>query len=405
MAGPTIQSFVDELAERLQRSVAVDDAHVKFLYTSRHYGDEDEVRRRAVLQRDAGAQVVGYVLSQGITNWTTAGVIPANPELGLHTRVCVPIRWRGRLLGFLMVVDHDSSLTTGELSQLTRAAQDIGGLMLAERPPEQDERAEAVAEALWDLVSPDLPLRRSGLRALTSMLGETANRNVRILNLQTRYDRVGAVPGHAYAAFRHALWSEAPHPASWRVVTGVREDSAVVLVIAAAPVSGSTVRALGREIVDRVHSVAAAHFRCVVGIGGQRSGLEQAHASYRQAQLAAEAGRHGHPGPLIAWDELGELAVLLQLRLVDVTVDTLPDEVQRLLDYDRDGQSVQTVRAYLEHAGSAPRTAEALHLHRTSLYHRLERIREATGLDFDDGRTRLALHVGLRLRDLLEGAS
>ena len=47
-----------------------------------------------------------------------------------------------------------------------------------------------------------------------------------------------------------------------------------------------------------------------------------------------------------------------------------------------------------------PRTAAALHLHRTSLYYRLGQIRTLTGLDLDDGRTRFQLQLGLYLEDL-----
>ena len=61
---------------------------------------------------------------------------------------------------------------------------------------------------------------------------------------------------------------------------------------------------------------------------------------------------------------------------------------------------VETLRTYLDAGGSVPRTAETLHLHRTSLYYRLEQIREITGLDIDDGRNRLLLHLSLLLADL-----
>src|SRR5947209_13355294 len=92
--GNAIQQLIDDLAARLQRSVVVADADVKLLYASRHYGDEDEVRRRAVLQRDAGPRAIGYVLSQGVATWATAGIIPANEDLKLYARVCAPVRWR-----------------------------------------------------------------------------------------------------------------------------------------------------------------------------------------------------------------------------------------------------------------------------------------------------------------------
>jgi hypothetical protein len=396
-----IQQLIDDLAARLHRSVVVDDANVKLLYASRHYGDEDEVRRRAVLQRDAGARIIGYVLSQGVTTWTTAGIIPANEELQLHTRVCVPVRWRGTLLGLLMVVDHESSLTTAELSMITEAAQDLATLMTGEHAPEVDADAQALSDALDDLVASEPALHRAAVRTLTTRLGDQDDRHVRVLRLKAYEGPATTTPGHVAAGFRHAIASEGARRLAGTVVSSVHERAALTLITSRSKISDAAITGYARDLVARVHAVASGRFRCVAGVGGAGVGLEQARASFRQAELAANAGRDLLPQPVVGWADLGELAVLLQLPLAQLEQDCLPDEVQRLLAYDKDGRSVETVQAYLDHAGSAPDTADALHVHRTTLYYRLERIREATGLDLDDGRTRLAVHLGLRLHELL----
>jgi hypothetical protein len=396
-----IQQLIDELAGRLQRSVVVDDTNVKLLYASRHYGDEDEARRRALLRRDAGARTIGYVLSQGVATWTTAGIIPANKELGLATRVCVSVRWRGTLLGLLMVVDNEHTLTTGELSMITEASHELATLMLGEHLPEVDEAVQELSDALDDLVAPEPALRRSAVRTLTTRLGDHGDRHVRVMQLNAHESRTPTVPGHVSAAFRHALATEGARPFAWQIVTAAHESSALILVTSRSEISDETIYSYAGDLVDRVHAVATDRFKCVAGIGGSKVGLEQARDSFRQAELAAAAGRGLLHRPVIGWADLGELAVLLQLPLSDMTEDSLPEEVQRLLDYDKDGRSVETVQAFLDHAGSAPDTADALHVHRTTLYYRLERISEATGLDLDDGRTRLVLHLGLRLREIL----
>ncbi|MEV6489526.1 helix-turn-helix domain-containing protein [Actinoplanes sp. NPDC051633] len=40
-------------------------------------------------------------------------------------------------------------------------------------------------------------------------------------------------------------------------------------------------------------------------------------------------------------------------------------------------------------------------MHRTTLYYRLRQVRELTGLDLDDGRTRLTLHLGLTAAEII----
>ncbi|WP_270887952.1 PucR family transcriptional regulator [Pedococcus sp. 5OH_020] len=401
MSVGAVQQLVDDLAARLHRSVVIDDPEVRLLYASRHYGDDDEARRRAVLEHDAGARTIGYVLAHGVATWTTAGIIPASAEFGLQTRVCVPIRWRGTLLGLLMVVDREGTLTTAEMSLLTEACQELATLMFGDHAPEVDDDAQALSDALDDLVASEPALRRAAVRTLTARLGEHGDRHVRALQLNAYEGRVPSSPGHISAGLRHALASEAPRHGAWTRLTAVHERSALVLLSSRTEIRTETVTAYAGDLVARVHDVAAGRFRCVAGMGGSAVGLEQARASFRQAELAARAGRDLLSQPVVAWANLGELAVLLQLPLAQLEEDCLPEEVQRLVASDKDGRSIETVQAFLDHAGSAPETADALHLHRTAVYYRLERIREATGLDLDDGRTRLALHLGLRLRELL----
>jgi DNA-binding PucR family transcriptional regulator len=57
----------------------------------------------------------------------------------------------------------------------------------------------------------------------------------------------------------------------------------------------------------------------------------------------------------------------------------------------------ETATVYLDLAGNAARTAAALRIHRQTLYHRLGRIAELTGLDLADGQDRLTLHLALTL--------
>jgi DNA-binding PucR family transcriptional regulator len=58
---------------------------------------------------------------------------------------------------------------------------------------------------------------------------------------------------------------------------------------------------------------------------------------------------------------------------------------------------VRTAKVYLDEAGSAQRTAQALGIHRQTLYHRLERIERLSGLSLDSGQDRLQLHLALTL--------
>jgi hypothetical protein len=369
----------------------IDDSSVHMLVMSAHYGDEDNARVRAVLQREPGNAAVGHVLAQGVTTWTKAGVIPAHPEIGLQSRVCVPIRWRGELLGLLMVIDADSTLSAQELELITAAAADMAPYLSALVGGDFADGEDA----LWHLLSPQPVTRRRALSDIAERhdvepFALNAALHIAALELDE------TTSGHAEMALKSALRSESrsnPAPMLYTV-----RDGAALVVMGLAPSMGrGWLASRGGQLVARVNELSAQRFHCIAGVGRVVQGLDRTDESADQAVLASTAGRGLVPGPVIFWDELGAYASLLRIPQSGVLDSALPDELRRLLEIDSDGQFAETVRVYLDHGGSSPSAAEALHIHRTTLYHRLDRLQELAGLDLADGRTRLALHVGLEL--------
>ncbi|WP_224386402.1 CdaR family transcriptional regulator [Pseudonocardia sp. ICBG1293] len=392
MLGETATALIDHLAEELSRSVVVDDPAVQVLYASAHYGDADETRVAAVLNHGAGPRIRGYVLAQGVLSWTRAGIIPASDELGMHARVCVPVRWEGRLLALVMVMDADGSLTTGELGRITEVAdrlalslQDLAGTADAARA---DERR------VLDLLGDDPVARSRALAGLGRVPGPGA------VAVVVAVPGAGADDEHAAIALRTALSGRRrDEPGGWPGAVG--RGTAVLLADPATTGSGDLPGQV-RRVVDRVGELAHGRFRCVAGIGGPVTAPELPAASVTQARAACAAAELGLRPPVARWAELGALGPLLAAPPDALTDQTLPDELHRLRAADPDGRLVATVRAYLDEAGNGPAAAARLHIHRTSLYYRLDRVTRLTGLDMSDGATRLALHLGLGVLDVVE---
>ncbi len=59
-----------------------------------------------------------------------------------------------------------------------------------------------------------------------------------------------------------------------------------------------------------------------------------------------------------------------------------------------------TVEAYLDCGADGQETARHLRIHRSTLYYRLDRVREVAGVDLRDGAVRRELHTGLRVARL-----
>jgi PucR-like helix-turn-helix protein len=61
---------------------------------------------------------------------------------------------------------------------------------------------------------------------------------------------------------------------------------------------------------------------------------------------------------------------------------------------------VTTLEVYLDLGCDAKAASERLHLHRATLYYRLEKVARLTDANLRDGNDRLALHLGFKLARL-----
>jgi len=379
-----VQHLLDRLADALGRSVVINDPAVVMLYSSRHFGDEDPVRVEAMLNRVAGSAAIAHVLAQGVARWTRPGRIPAKPEIGMRARLCVPLRWRGDLLGLLMVIDADDDLSAADRALVEAAAQEVAALLVGERTT-ADAALAADDAQVADLLGLDPAARDRALATLATRSPDLRpSRSLQVVALRAdTADRE-----HAEVALRHAV-----HLARRTGLATVSGPTAAVVRFGAP---------LAEGLVAAANELAAGRFTCVAGVGPRVAGLEEAWTSHRHAELATRAVPHLAPGPVVDAGALGAYDLLL--RIPDLDPTALPAPVAALLAADPRGVLVRTLEAYLRHAGSAPAAADELHVHRTTLHYRLDRIRAVTGCDPDDGETRLLLHLGLgvaRLQGLL----
>lgn len=113
------------------------------------------------------------------------------------------------------------------------------------------------------------------------------------------------------------------------------------------------------------------------------------------------ASRVAEHAPVAGWEEIGPYRVLVEIPADAHAGDLLHPGLPRLFDLQSNESLVTTLECYLDNACDTKSTAEALFLHRASLYYRLQRIEELTGASLKSGSDRLALHLGLKLARLL----
>ena len=307
-----VQHLLDRLADDIGRSVVINDPAVVMLYSSRHFGDEDPVRVEAMLNRVAGSAAIAHVLAQDVGRWTRPGRIPAKPAIGMRARLCVPLRWRGDLLGLLMVIDADDDLPAADRARIDAAAREVAALLVGERAAA--DAAVAADDALVaELLSLDPAARERAVAALATrspdragwqasepagrqaggQAAEPAGRSApERLRGPSRSLQVVALRGvtadraQAEVALRHA------------VLDARRTGLATVAGPTAAAVrfSGDTM-ALAERMIAAANEVAGGRFTCVAGVGPRVATLEEAWTSHRHAELATRADPAPGAGP------------------------------------------------------------------------------------------------------------
>ena len=114
----------------------------------------------------------------------------------------------------------------------------------------------------------------------------------------------------------------------------------------------------------------------------------------RRAHATLAAVRAGAQLDPVSWDALGAWRLVIDAP-ADLTVAQLHPAAEMLAALPRN-DLLTTARTVLD-LGDVTAAAERLHLHRTTLYYRLDRIAELTGVDLRDGRRRTDLQLALWL--------
>ncbi|GEN83749.1 PucR family transcriptional regulator [Sporosarcina luteola] len=142
-----------------------------------------------------------------------------------------------------------------------------------------------------------------------------------------------------------------------------------------------------------------------IGIGHAVSDILDIPKSYREAHDALELGRtlNGLES-ITAFSELGIFRLLRHIEDSSTLNQFIPDSLRELLEYQQANHLdlLVTLITFLECNQNATQTAKLLFVHYKTVVYRLERIKEITGMDFDDSEEMLSVRVGLKIYELIQ---
>ena len=394
-----LQHLVDSLAGQLHRSVAIDDPRLRLISYSAHAGTVDRVRTASILAKAVPPEVASWVLGHGIEDAQECFALPANPELGIGARLCVPIRMDGELLGYLWLLESEGPIGPDEVAASVRAAADAAIFLHRERRV-RALRSGLERELVRDLLVEDRSVRVQAAQELIDA-GLIVPQGARVVSVVRVSGRTGRDPDQAVASAVDDGLREVRNglPMGHGIHLGRIDHGLLIVSGGVRALTDATIRESAERLLGAVQErLAADRWSTVVGVGDTVTDLPDAHDSFHQAMRAARTVELiGMLSPVAHWSELGVYRLLSQLPSERLTADTLPRGLLEMIKRPENATLVETLETFLDFAGNTRRTAEHFGIHRVSLYGRLRRVEELTGLDLEDGQQRLAAHLGLKL--------
>src|SRR6476661_4237638 len=114
-----VEQLVETVALRLGRGLSLEDLDGVLLAYSSNQSQADRVRVNFLLSKRVAVDVSAWQLSHGIATAVRPVVVPANEELCMLGRVCVPLLVRGFRVGYLWVqLDAEEPTAASVLARL-----------------------------------------------------------------------------------------------------------------------------------------------------------------------------------------------------------------------------------------------------------------------------------------------
>lgn len=391
------QDLVDEISALLGAPATLENRDFRLIAFGAHDSDDDlvmdPVRTRSILTRQSTAAVRSWFEGFGIARATGPVRIPAAPDAGVFRgRICLPVRYRGIVQGYVWLLDQEPGPDAESLAAAMEVAQRIG-LLLAEEARAGADLSREFLAVLTAGRGWQQDMAVAALRVALGPGGEGPHAAVCVTPWSG--EAPASVPGAAAVCVVPRRGAGEPEPgggpAGQSLAVLIRLRGADPLAPALTAISRLMPRTAGGKPAAP-GSAGGVSAGVTAGVSDPVRALTGLPAAWQQATAAARAAAAGpRLGPVAQWSAIGPYRML-----ASVAGEALDDPVTRTLRGPANPELARTAEVFLDCAGQAGRAAAALGIHRQTLYYRLSRVEQLTGLDLDEGEDRLLLHMALK---------
>lgn len=391
LQGGNLHDLAATLADQLSRTIIIEDKALRTLAEASH-GPSDEARRRGATYGQTTPEVAQYLEEAGLYRAMHTEMKPIyvepKPELGLTLkRMMAPIIVDREPHGYIWLVGDPHPWTELDEAALGHGAT-VAALMILKQQAVQEAQAELRGDFFEQLIQRD-PENNALLAEQAQRLNYHLEETHQVLIIRDTTDP----PDYMLLETIEEWFRQRGR----RPLLVSREEGVVVVI-------ESRTLAAGKQVAEALlRDLSRPYNHLLIGVGGVfeagNGELSVLHRSYEEARESIRVGLSLEQAEgIIVFAELGLLHWLYQLSPERRSDNAYLRQVQALVQYDERNNTelVKTVRVYVEHSGSLVETAEALHIHRNTLIHRLGRIEDVCQIDLGDSLLRLNLYAALQ---------
>jgi PucR family transcriptional regulator, purine catabolism regulatory protein len=383
--GGGLQDLADELARLIQQSISIETDRFQALAFA-NIAEYDEARRYTLEHGQTNPQLIQALSDRGvldhIRNTLRAYQLPQMPDVGLEMeRILAPIVVHGEIYGYMWVIADGSPLTDIDWMALESGAT-IAALMMLHREAVQTAEASLKGSLMAQLIEANGE-RQSVLADQALRYGVDLAQPFRLLVLDAPA-KADNGPVRLYRRVNRLIDTQ-----NWHAIASQFAGQVVVLL------ADKTAEAV-------IGGLARLEATLWIGVSGAHRGQEAVPTAYAQCHEVLTIRRKlPAPGQVVCFDDLGFLHALYHAGAGSLQGNPYVSRLRELRE-ETQADLFHTLETYLDMGGNGVATAEALHIHRSTLNYRLQRITQVVATDLSDPAIRLNLHVTLKQMRLFE---
>jgi purine catabolism regulator len=383
--GGGLPELAQELANMIHHSISIETATFDAIATA-NLAEVDEARRYTQQHGRTDPRLIEALEKGGylprIRETLRPVALPAMPEVGLEMeRLLAPVVVHGMVYGFMWIIADDHALSEIDHMAIESGAT-IAALMILYQESAQTAEASLKGSLLTQLIQGDSQ-RETILTDQSLRYGVDLRSPFAMLVVDC--DATTLVP-------TYRMLNQLATMKGWQAVVGQFAGQVVLLYQADAHH-----HTLLKSVTERLNGN-----RNRVAISGVHQGAHQVKQAHQNARDTLVIMRRLFPKvTAMSFDALGYLHTLYLAGAKSLYHNPYVATLRRLVA-EKQPELLNTLEVYLDEGGNGVSSAEALHIHRSTLNYRLTRIEQLCDVKLQDAQTRTNLQIALKLLRLFE---